>query len=107
MPSMGSMADMGKGNPYLVNPEIRMNSIERLTVLLIRLVAWLALVILVITLCGDTITAFSVGTGSFNALVNIFVGLLKELVAGAVTAVLLLGFASVVESLITMRHNRS
>lgn len=118
MPNMGNMANMGKGNPYLVNPDVRMNSIERLTVLLIRLAAWVALLVLAITLCADFIQIFtgeSVSFGgttvsspvTFSSVLNGFIDLLKTFAGGAIAAVTLLGLASIVESLIMMRHNRS
>ena len=107
MPSMGSMADMGKGNQYLVNPDVRMNSIERLTVMLLRLVAWIALLLLVLSLCGDLITFFSGGGITFSLFVAAVVRWMTTLATWSIAAVTLLAFASIVESLIMMRHNKS
>lgn len=118
MPSMGNMANMGKGNPYLVNPDVRLNSLERLTVLLIRLAAWVALLVLAITLCADLIRIFTGNSVSitgttftsgvtFSSVLDGFIDLLRAFATGAITAVTLLGLASIVESLVMMRHNRS
>jgi hypothetical protein len=119
MPNIGNMANMGKGNPYLVNADVRLNSLERLTVMLIRLAAWVALLVLAITLCVDFIRIFtgeSVSFGgttvstnvvTFQGILNGFVNLLRTFAAGAIAAVGLLGLASIVESLVMMRHNRT
>lgn len=118
MPNMANMANMGKGNPYLVNADVRLNSLERLTVMLIRLAAWIALLVLAITLCADFIRIFtgnSVSFGgttvtsgvTFSSLLDGFIDLLRTFATGAIAAVTLLGLASIVESLIMMRHNRT
>lgn len=119
MPSMANMANMGKGNPYLINADVRLNSLERLTVMLIRLAAWVALLVLAITLCAQFIAIFtnnsvtinsnlSTSSGlTFSGVVNGFIDLLQTFATGAVAAVTLLGLASIVESLVMMRHNRS
>ena len=107
LPNMANMADMGKGNPYLVNPDVRLNSIERLTVMLLRLVAWIALLLLVLTLCGDFITFVSSGSISFNSFVNAIVRWLQMIATWSISAVTLLALASIVESLATMRNNRT
>jgi hypothetical protein len=115
---MANMANMGKGNPYLVNADVRLNSLERLTVMLIRLAAWIALLVLAITLCADFIRIFtgnSVSFGgttvtsgvTFSSLLDGFIDLLRTFATGAIAAVTLLGLASIVESLIMMRHNRT
>jgi hypothetical protein len=102
---MGNMADMGKGNPYLMNPEIRLNSLERMTVMLMRLVAWIALVLLVISLCTDAISFLSVGGFSFSGFLSAIGRWLEAFAGGALAAVTLLGLASVVESLVAIRQN--
>ena len=107
MPDMGNMANMAKGNPYLVNPDVKLNSLERMTVLLLRLVAWIALLLLIIRVCGRGIDALMNSGGSFGIIWNAFLNLLAEFAGGAIAAVSLLALASIVESLATMRSNRS
>ncbi len=107
MPDMGNMANMGKGNPYLVNPDVKLNSLERLTVLLIRLVAWIALILLIIRVCGGGIDSLMNSNGSFGLIWRAFLNYLAEFAGGAIAAVSLLALASIVESLATMRSNRS
>jgi hypothetical protein len=78
--------------------------------MLLRLIAWIALIILVIGLCGDffnvVLSAGNQGGDTFRFLVNGFVSMLRNFAVGAVTAATLLALASIVESLIVMRRNR-
>ena len=107
MPNMGNMADMGKGNPYLMNPDVRLNSIERMTVMLLRLVAWIALLLLVISICSSMISFLSSGGITFSSFLRGIESWLVTFVTGALAAVTLLGLASIVESLVMIRNNRS
>lgn len=107
MPNMSQMSNMGGGNPYLVNPDIRLNSIERITVLLLRLVAWISLIIVIISVCADGLSYLTAGGITFGGLLNATARYLGAFATGAIAAVTLLALASIVESLIVIRQNRS
>lgn len=98
------MADMGKGNPYLSNPDVRLNSIERMTVTLMRLVAWIALILLIISICSSMISYLSAGGITFSSFLRAIESWLGTFAGGALAAVTLLGLASIVESLVAMRN---
>jgi len=100
---------MGGGNPYLSNPDTatRMNSIERLTVMLLRLVAWIALIVVIISVCADGLAYLTSGGITFGSLLSASARYLVAFAQGAVGAVTLFALASIVESLIIIRQNRS
>jgi len=100
---------MGGGNQYLSNPDAasRMNSIERLTVMLLRLIAWVALIVVIISVCADGLAYLTAGGISFGGLLSATADLLVRFAQGAIGAATLFALASIVESLIIIRQNRS
>jgi hypothetical protein len=82
---------------------------ERTAIMLLRLIAWISLIFVVVTLCvGFFRGILDVGQGDvFRNLLDLLVRLLGGFAQLAVPAATLLALASIVESLIVMRRNRS
>lgn len=99
----------GGGLGQYISANVQASPVERFSIMLLRLIAWIALIILVIALCADF---FNVVTNlprgeEFRGLLNGFASMLRNFAVGAVTAATLLALASIVESLIVMRRNRT
>jgi hypothetical protein len=80
--------------------------------MLLRLIAWISLIFVVISLCGNFFDLI-LGTGqegrgdTFRYLIRGFVNMVQGFALAAVPAATLLALASIVESLIVIRRNRT
>ena len=102
------MRPAGGGLSAYIGANVQASPVERTTIMLLRLIAWIALIVLVIALCGDffdVILNAGRTTDTFRNLLNGFITLLRNFALGAVTAAGLLALASIVESLIVIRRN--
>jgi hypothetical protein len=82
---------------------------ERTAIMLLRLIAWISLIFVVVTLCIQFFRGIlDVGQGDvFRNLLSLLATLLGNFAIQATAAATLLALASIVESLIVIRRNRS
>ena len=98
----------GGGLNSYIGVNVDATPIERTTIMLLRLIAWISLIFVVISLCAEFFRQIVViGQGdAFQRLLALVTSLLSGFATGAVAAAGLLALASIVESLIVIRRNR-
>lgn len=104
---MGGMSRPQGGSPF-VSPGIQMNPLERLAVMLMRIIAWVALIFVLISACtqgiGILTTMGNQGNQGFQYLLNTGGALVGNIAGQLWGPAFLFGVAAIVESLAAIRN---
>jgi hypothetical protein len=97
----------GGGNMF-VTPGIQMNPLERTAVMLMRLIAWIALILVIISACtqgiGVLLSMGDAGNQGFRLLLSNGGALAGQIVSQIWGPAFLFGVAAIVESLAAWRN---